>query len=256
MQSILFALLSLPIGGTTLAVQAPSPIDRRQVQTNSITQALSPVMQSLQILDTAVNSMISGSPQTAFNILSVSTSVSSSMTQAAGQIGSNDNGGNVGFGRPGRLGGARLGGIGLGGSDLNNLQASTNTLMTQIQTTMNSFVRQAPVFAQLGATQSTVQSLVQQQSASGQLGQALVAQAPTISRNQFQQSMQQLNAVYNQGIAALQQAGTVGTGTGVVAGTAPGAPIEAVPGAVPAATGVPAARAVPIVAAARLVVRE
>lgn len=245
MKSFVSTIITFTTAATALA--APTGLGTRQ--TGRLAQAFTPIGSSLQTLNTAVNSMTSDNTQTGFNVLSASNLVSNSMTAAANQISAS------GFARPAI-------------ADLSGLQSSADLFKQQVQVTMDSFTRQAPVFAQIGATQSAIQALEQQQSASGQLGQALVQQVPITAKAQASNSAQQINTLYSNGIAALQAgstnaattassgttgtqgagtAGTQGSGTdsaqGSESGTnepsAPGATgIPAFPGAAPA--GVPA----------------
>lgn len=167
----LLSILALTAAAVVTAhpLQTRADVERRQV--DAIKAALTPVMQSLKSLDTAINGLTTD-PNSALPILNASDSASKTLSAAATKIQSADN-----LGLIGALG----------------LQQTGTDLATQVQTTIGDLTAKKAVLDQLGVTTVAVQALQQQKSASGGLTSALLGKVPALARPIAQQSTDQIS---------------------------------------------------------------
>lgn len=162
-----------------------APIELVSRQGDAIKDAIMPVMQSLQTLDTAIKG-ITMDPNTAIPILNASSSASKSLSDAATKIQAADS-----LGLFGALG----------------LQKTAGDLTTQVMTTINDLVAKKPVLDMLGVSAVALDALQNQKAASGGLSDALLSKVPALARPVAQQSTDKISKTLDDGIAAFQAGG-------------------------------------------------
>lgn len=104
-------------------------------------------------------------------------------------------------------------------TDALTLQQSATTLTTSANTTIQSLITKKPIFDQLGATSAVAMNLMQQKTAAAALGTAIVSKVPAIGQSIAQSSIDQINTVLDQGIAAYSTGATTAASNSTGAAT-------------------------------------
>ncbi|KAH8881669.1 hypothetical protein GQ53DRAFT_701839, partial [Thozetella sp. PMI_491] len=138
------------------------------------------VQTALGTLDTAVKALTTD-PNTATPILTASQGVESTIKQATTDI---------------------SGTTELSLTDALSLQSTATGLTTAVNTTIADIVSKKATFDQLGVSSIVLQTLQQQKTDSAALGQAIVSKVPAVGQTIAQQSIDQVNAAIDSGIAA------------------------------------------------------